>query len=779
MESFMSNLNKYFIGFLSLLLIDLNFPQDWEFIGGPTGVATNNVIILNNNRILCSTEKGVFISDDLGDSWRISLSSQKFKGVYSITERKNGEILAIARFAIIKSTDSGESWSVISSMPNLSDYGADIKESPLDSMIYFAKNNTLYKSTDGGINWHVFWQGEIIDGFMINEKGWFYISERNKGILISKDNGNLFTRLSISIDFNYFIVYSLFSDKNDGFYFKTDYNNNSIVHYNRGRLTIIQSGWTNTPLGVTEIGDLIYKSGKCISLYQVSTKSSKNLSCPPFVVDQFARNISIKGNIWIANFSYLGLHLSDNGGYNWKSINNGLGFVEATAMHITNNGKFIISAFSGGFWGNLFSSSDEGTSWLQINPNLNPVFYDIDTLLNGNLVATGSYGIFTAKADGTNWVQRKNTEIASFVFVSKKGTAYAGCRPYGLLISRNNGSDWTVGNGINASYLSSFGESSNGRIFASSPAYLNGLYYSDDNGYTWKFNNALGYYGAYDFITVGDFILASTEGGIFRSEDNGESWLRLNYEAMKKFELAPNGDIIGVGIFSRDRIKISKDKGETWTSFASGLENRQIRDICFDPFNRFYALTDSGIFRNDFYVIPYTIYPEYGAKNLFKSVEFKWSEVPFAINYTLEISSDSLFTLLDKREIVNKNFAIVGSFLPDKTYFWRVIANSPKLGMLQTNTSKFTTNPPFSFSNNYPNPFNTNTTLEFYIPYNSHLKVEIYNSLGELIEKIIDSEFPEGKHKYFWDASMLSSGIYFIKIDYEGLRQIQKAVLIK
>jgi hypothetical protein len=80
---------------------------------------------------------------------------------------------------------------------------------------------------------------------------------------------------------------------------------------------------------------------------------------------------------------------------------------------------------------------------------------------------------------------------------------------------------------------------------------------------------------------------------------------------------------------------------------------------------------------------------------------------------------------------------------------------------------------------NYPNPFNAGTTIEFYVPYFSNVKLKVFNILGEVIETLVDAEYPEGKHQINWNASGLSSGIYFIQIDGNEFRQIKKAVLIK
>jgi len=271
----MYRINSFLVLLLTLLISELNIPQSWEMIGGPTGTTPNNEIILNDGRVLCSTFKGVYISDDQGDTWRISKTSQNFNGVYSLSESKNGEVLAVARFGIIKSLDRGENWTKISEMSYLNDYGVMIYESPIDFALYFAKSPSIYKSTDGGINWSVIWQGNIIDGFTINESGWMYLSDRYNNILISKDNGNSFSILPVGINFTYDLAYNMYSDKHGGLYFMVSNYPYSIVHFGNNKLTYIEDGWTDIPLGVTIDGDLIYKSNNCIALFEYSTKQSK------------------------------------------------------------------------------------------------------------------------------------------------------------------------------------------------------------------------------------------------------------------------------------------------------------------------------------------------------------------------------------------------------------------------------------------------------------------------------------------------------------------------
>jgi hypothetical protein len=63
--------------------------------------------------------------------------------------------------------------------------------------------------------------------------------------------------------------------------------------------------------------------------------------------------------------------------------------------------------------------------------------------------------------------------------------------------------------------------------------------------------------------------------------------------------------------------------------------------------------------------------------------------------------------------------------------------------------------------NNYPNPFNPVTKIKFYLPESLHTEINIYNSNGEEVAKFLNKILSEGYHELLFDASDLSSGIYF------------------
>ncbi|AFH48190.1 Hypothetical protein IALB_0478 [Ignavibacterium album JCM 16511] len=85
----------------------------------------------------------------------------------------------------------------------------------------------------------------------------------------------------------------------------------------------------------------------------------------------------------------------------------------------------------------------------------------------------------------------------------------------------------------------------------------------------------------------------------------------------------------------------------------------------------------------------------------------------------------------------------------------------------------------FTLSQNYPNPFNPNTTIEFSLPKDSKVKLVIYNSIGEEVATLINNQLSAGYYKYNWNASDLTSGIYYYKLISDDGFLVKKMMLLK
>jgi len=85
----------------------------------------------------------------------------------------------------------------------------------------------------------------------------------------------------------------------------------------------------------------------------------------------------------------------------------------------------------------------------------------------------------------------------------------------------------------------------------------------------------------------------------------------------------------------------------------------------------------------------------------------------------------------------------------------------------------------FQIFNPYPNPFNPTTNIWFTISQKSNVEISIFNIAGEKTASIYRGSLSQGSHKFKWDASTFSSGIYFVYYNIQGIVLSKKLVLIK
>ena len=79
----------------------------------------------------------------------------------------------------------------------------------------------------------------------------------------------------------------------------------------------------------------------------------------------------------------------------------------------------------------------------------------------------------------------------------------------------------------------------------------------------------------------------------------------------------------------------------------------------------------------------------------------------------------------------------------------------------------------------HPNPFNPVTNIQFTVPEMSDVNIVIYDVQGRLIETLIDNRLSPGDHMVQWNASEVSSGVYFLHIESSKFSRIQKLMFIK
>jgi hypothetical protein len=80
---------------------------------------------------------------------------------------------------------------------------------------------------------------------------------------------------------------------------------------------------------------------------------------------------------------------------------------------------------------------------------------------------------------------------------------------------------------------------------------------------------------------------------------------------------------------------------------------------------------------------------------------------------------------------------------------------------------------------NYPNPFNPTTTIAYQLPKDGRVTIKIFDAIGREVTTLVDEFKPSGRYSVQFDASRLSSGIYFYSLRSGSFNVVKKMSLIK
>lgn len=80
---------------------------------------------------------------------------------------------------------------------------------------------------------------------------------------------------------------------------------------------------------------------------------------------------------------------------------------------------------------------------------------------------------------------------------------------------------------------------------------------------------------------------------------------------------------------------------------------------------------------------------------------------------------------------------------------------------------------------NYPNPFNASTEIRYQLPEDAHVRLDVFNVSGQLVESLVDGERLAGQHAVSWNAQNLPSSIYLVRLYAGGQIATRKMALVK
>ena len=101
------------------------------------------------------------------------------------------------------------------------------------------------------------------------------------------------------------------------------------------------------------------------------------------------------------------------------------------------------------------------------------------------------------------------------------------------------------------------------------------------------------------------------------------------------------------------------------------------------------------------------------------------------------------------------------------------------VGRTSTNVTDVSIPESVQLHQNYPNPFNPKTIIRFNLTDASKIKLEIFNTKGEMIDVIYNDYLSAGDHQFEWNADTYSSGVYFYRLITDTKILAKKMILLK
>jgi hypothetical protein len=85
----------------------------------------------------------------------------------------------------------------------------------------------------------------------------------------------------------------------------------------------------------------------------------------------------------------------------------------------------------------------------------------------------------------------------------------------------------------------------------------------------------------------------------------------------------------------------------------------------------------------------------------------------------------------------------------------------------------------FYLSQNYPDPFNSETRIDYTLPEKQLVTLRVYNTLGELVGELVNEEKEAGSYSVTFEASNLPSGVYIYRLQTASFAANNKMTLLK
>lgn len=118
----------------------------------------------------------------------------------------------------------------------------------------------------------------------------------------------------------------------------------------------------------------------------------------------------------------------------------------------------------------------------------------------------------------------------------------------------------------------------------------------------------------------------------------------------------------------------------------------------------------------------------------------------------------------DLISIINTGKILIPVWMDNRTGIYQLWTAKIEIDKLTSVEKSFSNYFEFKLEQNYPNPFNSKTNINFEIPEQTFVQLEIFDALGRSIKKIVDETLQSGKYTIEFNANGLNSGVYYYQL---------------
>jgi hypothetical protein len=291
-------------------------------------------------------------------------------------------------------------------------------------------------------------------------------------------------------------------------------------------------------------------------------------------------------------------------------------------------------------------------------------------------------------------------------------------------------------------------------------------------------------------ITVsGTNLFASTEGGVFLSTNNGTSWIAASTGLTNTY--IHNIAVSGTNLFAGTEggVFLSTNNGTSWTDVSVGLTNTIIWTLAVSGTNLFAGTNGNGVWRRPLdEIIPvelilFTVSVTGNAVTLNWTTATELNNLGFEVQRLVENKSWNAIAFVKGMGTTTAphKYGCVDNSVSSGKYFYRLKQIDLDGSFSFSDVVEVDVSAPtdFALKQNYPNPFNPTTTIDFRIADVRFVSLKVYNVLGNEVATLVNEEKPAGNYTVTFNASSLSSGTYFYKLQTGSFIETKKMILLK